>query len=562
MQDFDTPVIKRAMAREDAPEWKLAVIKEHTALLQQKVWEVVHPPADANIVTSKWVLKIKRLADGSVDKYKARLVARGFTQQEGKDFFEVFAPVGRHTTLRALIAHAVIQDLDIEQSDVSTAYLQSDLQEDVYLRLPEGVQAVKVSGETTTRINTEQLTSGAKGPIVKLRKSLYGLHQSGRNWHRRFHEVLSDIGLQRSKVDPCFYTWSKGEHKLWMVIFVDDMVFTGSPHLMDQLKGELSKQLKVEHRGELRWVLGLELIRDRQTRTANLRQSKYIEDMLTRFNMNNCNPVGTPIDPKQRLTSTGCLGSEGEDGKDEIRRPYASLVGSLLYAAICTRPDIAFAVGECARFMAKPGQQHWGVAKRILRYLQATKQHGLAFGPDTCGQASDEAPRLTAYGDSDFAADLETRRSTTGFITRLGGSTLSWASKRQRSVTLSTTEAEYMAAGDTLKEVKYLKQLLDEIDPAYAAGTTTLYCDNQGAVLLGNKVAYSHNTRHIDTRAHAVREAVEQGAIDVQHVPSAEMLADTLTKGVNIKTMVAFRAAVLTKASPAEAEGTRPHLHD
>ena len=508
----DPATMKEVLDRPDAEQWKESIGIELASIIQKGVWQIVERPRDTNIVKSKWVFKVKRHQSGNIDKYRSRLVAKGYSQIQGEDYFEVFAPVGRHVTLRVLIAHANILNMNIEQSDVSTAFMNADLEEDVYTELPPGISA-KRNPRTNQLIECLDFdqTGNSKAYVALLKKSVNGLKQSGRNWSKDLNQTLIEMGFSRSRLDPCLYAMGQGHDALWLVVFVDDMVYTGPQDKIEQFKQDISTKYKVTHGGELKEVLGMQVIRNRDQRRTVIRQTKYITDMVKRFRLDNARRVSSPMDSKQRLTSRDYDPVEGEMGDV---RPYNSLVGSLLYAATATRPDIAFAVGQVARFMSKPGNKQWGVAKRILRYLDATKHLGLVFQGGQPGQ-----DQLSIATDSDYAQDEDTRRSTTGYLTRLGTSTLSWASKRQTAVTRSSAEAEYMAMAEGAQEVLYLRQLLHDFDPTYVQGPTTMHADNQGAIHLAKEEAFHPRTRHIDVRAHCIREAVADNHIVMEYHP-------------------------------------------
>ena len=353
------------------------------------------------------------------------------------------------------------------------------------------------------------------------------------------NNTLIEMGFVRSKLDPCLYALGQGRDALWLVVFVDDMVYTGPEDKIKHFKETISTKYKVTHGGELKEVLGMQVIRDRQQRRTIVRQTKYITDIVKKYGLENARKVSSPMESKQRLTAQDCDTLEGEM---DSARPYNSLVGSLLYAAVATRPDIAFAVGQVARFMNKPGNKQWGVAKRILRYLDATKHIGIVFEANQPGDN-----QLNIATDSDYAQDEDTRRSVTGYVSRLGPSALSWGSKRQGVVTRSSAEAEYMAMGEGTQEALYLRQLLYAFDPAYVQGPTKMFVDNQGAIHLGKEEAFHRRTRHIDVRAHCVREAVANNHIELEYVPSNQLVADMMTKPLIPQQLKYLREQVLSE---------------
>ena len=411
-----------ALCRDDAPLWQEAAQAEYNALLEHGVWDLAECPADRKPIGCGWVFRIKYKADGTVEHYKAHLVAKGFAQKPHLDYTETFAPVVKFASLRTIIAVAAMEDLELDSMDISSAFLNGDLDEEIYMSQPEGFAV-----------------PGKEHLVCRLKKSLYGLKQSPRQWYQKLNETFMQLGFRRIQSDNCIYVWAKDGLRIMIPVFVDDLTLaaTGRP-LMDSIKAELQRKFKMRDLGPLHYILGIQVIRDRSKRLIYLSQAKHIEDVLSKHNMSNCRPVSTPLDKSVTLSKDDC-----PDSPDEVAYmssvPYLSAVGSLMYLAVGTRPDIAYAVGALSRFNSNPGRVHWQQCQRVFRYLQGTRDLMLQYG----GKSD---IKLDVYSDADYAGDLDSARSTSGYAAFIGTSLVSWASRRQPVVAKSTTEAEYIAA--------------------------------------------------------------------------------------------------------------------
>ncbi|KAL9268540.1 Retrovirus-related Pol polyprotein from transposon TNT 1-94-like protein, partial [Drosera capensis] len=321
-------------------------------------------------------------------KHKARLVVKGFGQKQGIDFEEIFSPVVKMTSIRAVLGLVAGLDLELEQLDVKTAFLHGDLEEEIYMVQPEGFEV-----------------KGKEHKVCKLRKSLYGLKQASRQWYKKFDSFMTSHGYQRFKADPCVYfkRFSNGKF-LILLLYVDDMLVTGQDaQMIAMLKKELSKAFDMKDMGQARQILGMQITRDRKAKRLWLSQEKYVEQVLERVNMKGAKTVSCSLPSHVKWSKKLCPSTEKE--KDEMSRvPYSSAVGSLMYAMVCTRPDIAYAVGVVSRFLSNPGKQHWEAVKWILRYLKGTSKLCLSFGKGE--------PVLEGYTDADMAGDLDHRKST------------------------------------------------------------------------------------------------------------------------------------------------------
>jgi hypothetical protein len=469
-------------------------------------------PIGAKTVGCKWIFKKKEGIPGVEDaRFKARLVAKGYSQREGMDFNEVFSPVVRHSSIRVLLAMVALYDLELEQLDVKTAFLHGELEETIYMHQPDGF-----------------IVEGKEDHVCQLRRSLYGLKQSPRQWYKRFDSFMIRHGYTRSSYDSCVYYRQLADGSfVYLLLYVDDMLIAAKSMLeIKRLKSLLGDEFEMKDLGAAKKILGMEIHRDRKAGKLYLSQKKYIEKVLERFGMHNSKPVSTPLGAHFRLSAALAPQSEEEE-QFMSRVPYSSAVGSIMYAMVCTRPDISQAVSVVSRYMANPGKVHWQAVKWILRYLRGTTNVGLVYD-----RGSDINSSVIGYVDSDYAGDLDKRRSLTGFVFTLSGCAISWKATLQSTVALSTTEAEYMAAAEAVKEAIWLRGLVSDL--GLQQDDTVVFCDSQSAIHLTKNQMYHERTKHIDVRYHFLREVVTQGDITVKKIATAENPADMLTKPLPI----------------------------
>ncbi|RVW18006.1 Retrovirus-related Pol polyprotein from transposon TNT 1-94 [Vitis vinifera] len=463
-----------ALQDENSSKWELAMKDEMDSLLGNQTWELTELPVGKKALHNKWVYRIKNEHDGS-KRYKARLVVKGFQQKEGIDYTEIFSPVVKMSTIRLVLGMVAVENLHLEQLDVKTAFLHGDLEEDLYMIQPEGF-----------------IVQGQENLVCKLRKSLYGLKQAPRQWYKKFDNFMHRIRFKRCEADHCCYVKSFDNSYIILLLYVDDMLIAGSDiEKINNLKKQLSKQFAMKDLGAAKQILGMRIIRDKANGTLKLSQSEYVKKVLSRFNMNEAKPVSTPLGSHFKLSKEQSPKTEEE--RDHMSKvPYASAIGSLMYAMVCTRPDIAHAVGVVSRFMSRPGKQHWEAVKWILRYLKGSL--------DTCLCFTGASLKLQGYVDADFVGDIDSRKSTTGFVFTLGGTAISWTSNLQKIVTLSTTEAEYVAATEAGKEMIWLHGFLDELGKKQEMGI--LHSDSQSAIFLAKNSAFHSKSKHIQTKYH------------------------------------------------------------
>jgi len=487
-----------AVSGAQAQMWMKAMDEEMTSLLSNGTWTLDNIPDGVKPIPVKWVYKIKRDAAGNIERYKARLVAKGFKQREGVDYNEVYAPVSKHTTLRALLAMVAAEDLELHQLDVKTAFLNGELEEDIYMVQPPGYE------------------EGGPGIACHLKKALYGLKQAPRAWHTKLKGELETMGFQASETDPGMYIQRRKESNVYILVYVDDILIIAKDlELVKDIKKALMTTFDARDLGEAAYFLGWEIKRDRVKKTIKVTQQRMTADLVNKYGMKNVRPKTTPMSTALKMTK------KGEELDTNVYH-FSELVGSLLYLSVCTRPDIAQATGAMARYMSRPTTQHWTAAKGVLKYLAGTEDTGITYGP--------EKMDIMGYSDADYAGDLDTRRSTTGYVFMLNGGVISWSSRLQPTVAASTAEAEYMAASQAVKEALWLRKLTSDLGGDLK--TMQLYTDNQAALtLLKNPIA-SARSKHIDIIYHFARERVARKEVKFDYCPTAKMIADIMTKAL------------------------------
>ena len=492
-----------ALKHGDAVKWEHAIKEELKFLAENQTWKLAVLPEGKKALHNKWVFRVKEEADGK-KRFKARLVVKGFQQLQNIDYSEVFSPVVKMTTIRTLLAIVAAQNLFLEQMDVRTAFLHGELEEDIYMYRPKG-----------SYIKDKKL-------VCKLQKSLYGLKRAPRQWYKRFDTFLCSINFKRADSDHCCYQRRSGKVSVILGIYVDDMLIASSSiKEIKLLKSQLSKEFDMKDLGKAKQILGMRI--SRSAGCIKLSQKKYLQKVLDRFKCANVRRTDLPLGAEFKLSKEDSPKTTEEEERMK-NVPYASTVGSLMYAMICTRPDIAHAVGVVSRFMSKPGEEHWRAVKWILRYLQNTLDIGLCF--------TQEAVVLEGYCDSDLGGDLDTSRSTSGYIFCIGGTTVSWRSKLQGHVSLSTTEAEYVAATEATKEKIWLENLLTKL--GFVQKKSVLHCDSQSAIYLAKNPKFHSKSKHIRHKYHFIRELIEKGELELRKISGDQNAADMLTKIMSI----------------------------
>jgi hypothetical protein len=476
------------------PEWQLAMAEEIAALERTGTWDLVSPPSGVRPITCKWVYKIKTRSDGSLERYKARLVARGFQQEHGRDYDETFAPVAHMTTVRTLLAVASVRRWSVSQLDVQNAFLNGELSEEVYMQPPPGY-------------------SVPDGLVCRLRRSLYGLKQAPRAWFARFSSVVIAAGFSPSAHDPALFVYTSSQCRTLLLLYVDDMIITGdNPEHIAFVKARLREQFLMSDLGPLRYFLGIEV-----SSTADgffISQEKYIQDLLSRADLSDERTVETPMELNVKLRST-----DGEPLSDPTR--YRHLVGSLVYLAV-TRPDISYPVHILSQFVSAPTTVHYSHLLRVLRYLRGTITRRLFF-------PSSSSLQLQCYSDATWASDPTDRRSLSAYCVFLGGSLVAWKTKKQVAVSRSSVEAELRAMASLIAEVTWLRWLLADFGVSVTT-PTPLLCDSTGAISIARDPVKHELTKHIGVDAFYTRAQVQDQVVALHYVPSDLQLADFFTK--------------------------------
>ena len=488
-------------------------------------------PSGRKAVGYKWVFKLKLNPDNSIAWYKACLVAKGYSQVPGQDFTETTLPVARLVLYRVLLSLAAKMNLEAHHLDIETAFLNGTLDEEIYMKAPDGFDT-KSNG------------------VWKLLKSLYRLKQASYVWNKLLDSTLKTLGFDRCSKDTCIYSYCSGTTFVILAVHVDDMlIISNSKPKLAEMKRSLAKHFKVKDLGKVKFLLGIEVFHNRKTSLIELSQWAYVDQLLKQFNMQGANPATTPLSSGVRLMQDDCLITEEEE-KDMANVPYVSLVRALMYAAIGTRPDIAFAVGALSRFLSNPRRRHWNEAKHILSYLKGTSDYAIRYSSGeflagkVVGYSQGIGMRLTVdtiegFCNSDWAGCVDTRRLTSGFVWMLNGGAVCWRSKLQSVVALSSTEAEYVGATLAVQEIIWLRDLLCELGITNTS-PTALNMDNRGAVSLIQGTDDSNRTKHIDIRYHFIHSHIEHKCIKVQYVTTDEMVANICNKTNPIFELYAF----------------------
>jgi hypothetical protein len=493
-------------------KWKKAMEDEYNSLIDNNVWHLVPKTKDTIPVTGKWCFTHKYGPDGQITRYKARYVARGFSQVQGRDYEETYSPTVRYTTIRTILALAAQRGMSLHQMDIKTAYLNAKVDEDIYLEQPVGFEQKGKNGEEL---------------VCKLDKSLYGLKQSGRNWHNELKSFLITRGFKQAEYDSCLFTKKNQNGKMdFILVWVDDLILcSDSETFAIEFKKAIETRYKISEFSELHWFLGMNIAVDRQKNEIRINQKKYINNILEKHGMEDCKPVSTPAIENTKLTKQDCP-REGSVEQNEMRKmDYRGIVGSLNYLAQSTRPDIAFVAHRLSCFVNNPSKIHYVAAKRVLRYLKGTKDVELIYRKDTDGL------KMSAVSDADWAGNTDNSRSTSGFGVKLNkrSATISWNSKLQNTIALSTAEAELAACKLAVQEIIYIKGLLEDVNI-----TTTepieISTDNQAMIAMCNNASQFAKTKHVAISINFVKDNIAKKKVKLSYLPTDAMPADLLTK--------------------------------
>ena len=499
LEEGDPKTYKEAVTSPDGPMWKEAIKSEIDSILQNHTWELVDLPPGCKALGSKWVFKKKLKPDGTIDKYKARLVIKGYKQQKGLDYFDTYSPVTRITSIRMMFAIAAMRNLTVHQMDVKTAFLNGDIDEEIYMEQPEGFAV-----------------PGQERKVCKLVKSLYGLKQAPMKWHEKFDEVVLAHNFKINECDSCAYYKDDESGYVMMTLYVDDLLIAGSNEkVIKSTKDMLKSRFDMKDMGLANVILGIQI--SRTSEGLALSQPHYVDKILERFLKDDTEKARTPVDMTLHLSK-----NKGE-GVSQLE--YSRIIGSLMYLMSCTRPDIAYSISKLSRFTSNPGDDHWKAIIRVLRYLRGTRDYGLHYGRYPAV--------LEGYTDANWISSKKALKSTSGYVFTLAGAAVSWKSSKQTVITHSTMEAEFVALDKCAEEAEYLRQFLEDI-PRWPRPVTAIgiHCDSQSAIGRAQSTMYNGKSRHIRRRHSSIRQLISTGIITIDYIPSKDNIADPLTKGL------------------------------
>jgi hypothetical protein len=554
--------LSHALSSSDAEKWKGAIMSELNSLEKHQTWTAI-PISEFNgkelpkAIPAKFVFKLKPPSSALPDpskRWKARLVAQGFRQQAGVDYHETFAPVLRYTTLLILIARATKYNLKMIHLDVETAFLNAELKEEIFISLPKGVT---------------DFVPHLKGKILRLNKSLYGLKQAPLEWKNLLTEAINAQRFKELENDPCVFTIVSKTGKLMVIaVFVDDIMQQYDPADEAEAAGHrdaLAKIFTMKNLGEVKTFLGMEINQDREKGITTISQRQYINKVLSTYGFSQCRSLDTPeVAPSHSNTTTGEEEDEQQSRAEATNATqtqpttihpqvsvnnYSSAVGALQYAALSTRLDIAHAVNRLSRSLQSPTTESVQQAKRVMRYLAGTRDIGITF------TRSKDPFHILAFSDSDWAGDRADSKSTTGVVITLAGGAISWISKKQSIVALSSTEAEYIAMNEAGREITWIRALLAELGEKLIDIPTPLFVDNQTAIRMADDANGNHARRkHINVRYHWIREQINNKVLALHWIPTEQQLADVLTKGLTRVPFLRCRSALMSNNNPSQEQ--------
>jgi hypothetical protein len=490
-----------------ADKWLTAIEKELTSMNDLAIWSVVDLMPDIKTIGTTWVFRKKPGSSPSSTEFKARLCAQGFSQTYGVDFSKTFAPTGRLNSLCTLISHAAAHDLEFEQLDVKTTFLNTELDEDVHLAIPQGVPL------------------DGKKYCLKLKKAIYGLKQAPLAWYNRLTTWLHSVGFTVSVCDPCVF-FRSDPSPLWLFVHVDDITVFGKniSFFKDQIKAEFD----MKDLGKADLLLGIKIHHDPEA--IILSQRHYVNSLLELYGMKTCRPTATPLVPNSQLDKAS---TEEMDRFKSLGVNFQSAVGALSYLSTATRPNIAFAVSNLSQFLERPGITHWEVFMHVLHYLAVTPDYALTY---LCRSVAD----LRGFTDADWGNCPMTRRSVTGFLALQNHHLVCWKTKKQPVVSLSTCKAEYRALVDFSCKLLWLRQFCIKVGISSNHSPTVVHKDNQGCIAVANFEANTNSKRmkHVEIQLHFIRKVIKNSKIVLCYTATKDMLADFLTKSIPLPALL------------------------
>ncbi|KAG5715319.1 hypothetical protein E4T56_gene14598 [Termitomyces sp. T112] len=494
---------KEAMASNNAAEWHKAMCDKMNTLKSSGTWWPAYLPTGCHAIGLQWVCKVKHLPNDTIDRFKAHLIAQGFSQQPGVDFDKMFAPTAHWAAVQTVLALAAVDDMHLESVDISSAFLHGIVDMELYMKFPEGFPE-----DVLPDIKHQP----GKGDVcAKLLKSIYGLKQGANLWHKCMHEVFLSIGFSHITSDPCIYVYIRNNVRIIIPIHVDDMT------LASKSRPAILKVIAepAQHRGHTR-----------QAKPQALDQPEILcYQGPFSFNMLDSKAVVTPLAPGTRLSKADSP-STPEEVKEMHAVPYVQATGALLYLAMCMQPDIAFAVSMLCRFNACPGPKHWQAVKHLLRYVCRTLDYKIEYSAHAV--ALPPSPFIT-FANTDHGGNPNTGHSTTGSVLMVAGGAVSWISQQQSVIALSTTEAEFIAASETSRELCWLHNFLADIGMPQSL-PMVLNIDNQSAISVSRQPKHMGHLKHLDHHWFWLHQAVYDGKLKPYYIPSEDMVVNLLMK--------------------------------
>jgi transposase InsO family protein len=495
---------KHAIAT-DSDRWMVPMQVEMDTLRKKHTWDLVKPPPGANIMDSMWVYDIKWDGEGNRIKDKARLVGKGYTQQLGVDYNETWAGVTRLESVRMTAAIAARLNLKLWRIDFVGAYLNSLTKEDIYMKQPEGF-----------------IEPGYEDYVCKLVHTIYGTMQGAHDWYETLSKTYKDLGYTTSRADPCVrFKQENGNYTITDTYTDDVFGASNNDEEEERRKKEIGGVWEIKDVGENEYFLGMRVQQDLELGTIRLTQRPYWEHVLNRFRLEHITPRNTPLPIGINLDSNSSPKTDSER-KVMDDKPYRSVLGSVMWGQLATRPDLSFPVSLLARFQANPGIDHWNALTHVIGYIKNTLDYGLTYSRD-----ADFSPH--AYVDADYGGCRDTRRSTSGYVFIMAGGPVTWSSKRQSTVALSTVEAEYVAMSRCAQQMVWMQSWLSEVEVRFSV-PSLIKGDSRGAIALTKNTKDHGKVKHIDIRHHYIRELLQSGIIILEQVPSSDNLADLFTK--------------------------------
>lgn len=505
--------------------WRQAMSLEFMALQQQGTWELVPIPPNHTVLGCRWTYKTKYHSDGSIARHKARLVAKGFNQTQGLDYTQTFSPVAKMQTIRVLLSIAAHHHWCTQQLDVSNAFLHGKLEDTVYMQQPAGF---------TNKDHPNH--------VCLLKKAIYGLKQSPRQWYSTFSNFLINYGFQTSTTDSSLLVYHKDNNHIYLLIYVDDILLTGNnPTELTTLIQKLNQAFNMKQLGEVSQFIGIQI---NKTATGYfLHQNTYLKTLLNSTGLADCKPVLTPL-PTKSPTSTP------NSNLSDISHSYHQTLGSLQYLTN-TRPDITYCVNTLCQHMHNPQPHHFQLLKRVLGYLKGTQTYGLPISASNL--------QLTSYSDFDWAGDHSDRKSTTRYCSFLGSNLISWSSKKQPIVARSSTEAEYRALASAITDVIWLRRLLQDFHIT-SSSPTTIHCDSTSAIALAHNPVFHARTKHIEVDYHFIRDHLHSNEINLTHIATQDQIADIFTKShTNLRHSSLLSKLTVSPPHISLRGGNKPH---